>query len=57
MKRIFCILFICLFLCGCSKDKESNKTLCLVKGCYNEVANNSAYCKEHLNIKADELYK
>lgn len=46
MRKIYFILFIVVFLSGCSQQDEI-KTCCLVDGCYNDVANNSAYCEEH----------
>ena len=54
MKKIYFILFIVVFLSGCSQQDEI-KTWCLVDGCYNDVANNSAYCDEHIHTNVNEF--
>ena len=55
MKKNITMLLICILLCSCG-NKEENKSWCLVNGCYNIIADNSAiYCEEHIGTNTLEL--
>ena len=46
-KNCYILLFILLYLCGCSKQKNDIKSWCLIDGCYNNAKEYSAYCTQH----------